>query len=438
MVRGLVLAVGLMIASTAAGQPPHDVEGLAERARTNAAQLKIPAEQNRSSAPTIHELGEAVGRSRANAVDLIGQSLYEGLPARAEQARHDYAAELDQIRDRSLQVFEQGLELARELAGSQVQALEASGQMQDPDEERWKHPQFRLFVSQSMPDQEVRSLLELSREDPSFVLVLRGLKPDQNITEVHRWIYRLLAPIREDEPMPTITIDPEPFNELGVDHVPVLAQYDRSGKLLGYALGMTSKSWMVDQTQSGRRGNMGAYGPTVQVAEVDILEVIKERAEQFDWAAASEGALDRFWARTEAHELPRTRRDRIRMLDPTFEITQTIVAPDGTVIAEEGERLNPLDAVPFISTLVFFDPADPDQARWAKDQVDRLRGTPVTVMASQLRSLDGMDGLARLSDQIGAKVFSLPQQVRDTFHIEHVPTLVTAVGREFQIHEQVP
>lgn len=436
--RAAILCAGLLLGvGGAAAQSSLDVEELAARARANAAEGDVPAAAQ-SHAPSLQELGQAVGQARDNADKLIGEDLYQDLPRIAEQASRDYATEIDQIRDRSLEVFEQGLELARELAGSQIQALESAGHMENPDEAAWKHPQFRLFVSQSMPDEEVRALLDLARGDPSLVLALRGLKPDQNITEVHRWIYRLLAPIEEGQQMPTITIDPEPFNELGVEHVPVLAQYDQSGELLGYALGMTSRMWMAEQIEAGRRGNLGAYGPTVQVAEVDIIEVIKARASQFDWAKASEGALDRFWTRTEAHDLPRTRRERIRTYDPTFEITQSIVAPDGTVIAQAGERINPLDAAPFISTLVFFDPADPDQARWAKAQVERLRGRPVTVMASQLRSLEGLDDLARLSDHIGAKVHSLPQAVRDTFHIQSVPTLITAVGREFQIHEQVP
>src|SRR5690606_2823744 len=196
--------------------------------------------------------------------------------------------------------------------------------------------------------------------------------------------------------------------------------------------------WLTAKSAGGARGNLGVHGPTVPVAEVDILEVIQKRVREFDWNKAKEGALDRFWAKVPAHDLPRVSTERMRMLDPTFEVAQTLTAPDGTVVAQAGERLNPLEAIPAPMTLLFFDPADPDQVQWVRRTVAKYPGRPVTVMASQLRTLDGLEGLAKLTEQLGVRVFSLPDDVRETFHIERVPTLVTSRDLKFQIHEQVP
>ena len=443
MVKGaqlLLAAVALTLASAAHAQvpaPDPDVESLAARARANAAAYEL--ETAPAQGFTIEELASFVRNAEENSAELLGEELAD-LPSIMESARETYSEDMTSARARTLEIFEQGLDLARELAGSQIEALERTGQIPGdrPEDARWKKPRFRLFITQAMPDAEVKALVDLAKEDPGLVLVLRGLKPDQNITDVYAWIGKMLKPLRVDAPMPAMTIDPAPFAELGVDQAPVLAEYDEEGKLLSFALGMTSRHWLAEQTEKGRRGNLGAYGPTVPVAEVDLIEVIKAKAEAYDWAAAAEGALDRFWARTPAHDLRRVQSERVRMLDPTFEVTQSIVAPDGTVIAAAGDRVNPLDAIPVMSTLLFFDPADADQVAWARRNVQKYRNGPLTVMASQLRSLDGLDGLGELSMHIGARVFSLPDDVRRTFHIDRVPTVVTAKGNVFHIHEQVP
>lgn len=429
-------ALSSVLLVSAHAQDQWGVESLADQARSNANAIGRQGMPSRiDSAPELAELAERVEYTRANANELIGQELVESIPQRFSDAREQYASEMDDVRVRTAEIFEQGLELAKELAGSQYSAVKAQGGLGQPDESAWRSPEFRLFISQSMPLEEVKALAELAKEDPGVVLVMRGLRPDQNITEVHRWIYRLLSPIEEGGRIPNITLDPEPFNELGVDHVPVLAQYDRGGKLLAFASGMTNRTWLAEQVKSGRRGHLGAYGPMVPVAEVDIIEVLKARAANFDWKGSAAGALDRFWARTEAHEIPIATTDRVRMLDPTFEISESIYAPDGQVVAAAGDRFNPLDAVPFNSILVFFNPAVPAQVQWARQVVRDHRGRKVTLMASQLRTLDGLDDLGKLGLSLGAPVFSLPDNVRSTFSIERVPTIVTAQGREFRIHE---
>lgn len=448
MVTGLRYAAVLLCALAAPVQAVDGLDALAERARARAAAVDpsgLPADQSpapapaaASHAPELHELAEAVRNAQQNARSLIGEELHDGLESQLASGRAQYDAEMREIQAQSLKHFKAGIELAKDLAGSQYRALQASGALGQPEDEQWKNPRFRLFITQAMPDAEIKELIELARHDESLVLVFRGLLPGQKLPALHNRIARLIGQPREGERVPSITMDPKPFNELGVDQAPVLAEYDKDGRLLGYALGMTSREWMAEQTGAGRRGHLGIYGPTVEVAEEDIIEVVKKRAAEFDWAKSAEGALDRFWARTEAHEIPHTQTERVRMLDPTFEVTQSIIAPDGTVIAQAGDRVNPLDAVPVKSTLVFFDPASADQVRWAKQQVDANRGRPVTLMASQLRTLDGLEGLSRLGAQLGARVFSLPDAVRKTFHIERVPTVVTVRDRQYHIHEQVP
>src|SRR5690606_25005483 len=191
---------------------------------------------------------------------------------RLAAGREQYGAEIARFEEQARDSVLRGIELARELAGSQMQAVE-----KQQANEVWRNPRFRLFVSQSMPDAEVKALLDLARNDPSMVVVVRGLKPDQHVTALQEWVGRLLKPIKAGEEVPAVTMDPEPFNELGVDQVPVLAEYTRSGELVAFVQGVTSKEWLTAKSAGGARGNLGVHGPTVPVAEVDILEVIQKR-----------------------------------------------------------------------------------------------------------------------------------------------------------------
>lgn len=433
MVTGQAIAIAMFLA---VGAPPaDDVEALADQARARASQW----DETVNEAVTQADIARRVQYVEANRRDLVGADLEDSLPAVIESANQTYAVEVEQARLRGVEQFEAGIELARELAGGQVAALEASGEIPSAEEKAWREPRYRLFITQSMPDAEIASLVELARQQPDVVLVLRGLRPGQKLTEIYSWLApHLRASTTQGRQVPNITLDPEPFNALGVADAPALARYDDNGQLVAFVLGVTSTDWLESQIAAGGRGNLGAYGPTVPVIEEDIIEAMKARASQLDFTESAAGALDRFWKNTPLHGLPRTRQDRVRTLDPTFEISETMAAPDGTVIARAGDRFNPLEAVPFSSVLGFFDPADEAQVAWAQRLVAAHPGRKVTLMASQLRSVDGLEGLGRLADRVGAKVFSLPAEVRNTFHIESVPTVVTAQGLHFHIHEQVP
>ena len=434
VIRSVVLTV-LLAAGTADAAPPMDVEALADQGRANAAQWSETVNEIVGE----RDIARRVQYIQENRREILGADFEDSLPSVLDAANATYAVEVEEARQRGVEQFSAGIELARDLAGSQMAALEATGEIPSADEMAWREPKYRIFISQSMPDAEIEGLVELARAQPEVVLVLRGLRPGQQLTDIYAWLAPYLRPsTTQGRPVPHITLDPEPFNALNVADAPALARYDENGQLIAFVLGVSSTDWLDSQIAAGRRGNLGAYGPTVPVIEEDIIKALQARASQLDFSESAAGALDRFWARTEAHDLPRTRQDRVRMLDPTIEISQTMTAPDGSVIARQGDRFNPLEAVPFHSILGFFDPADVDQVAWARRLVQSNPGRKVTLMASQLRTLDGLEGLGRLADQIGAKVFSLPADVRNTFHIQTVPTAVTAQGLEFHIHEQVP
>lgn len=393
------------------------------------------------SAQSADEIAKDMERIKENARSIVGEETLNAAERNIKAAGESHREEFSAIHSGAQDLFQQGVDLAKEMASSQYNAVAEQGQDLPSEALADKNGdvplRYMIFISQSMPDSEVKALAQTYAGRKDVALVIRGLLPNQNISKVQSWIFKMLSPIDVGTLIPNINMDSQPFTELGVSHVPVIARYDDEGKVQAYALGMTSIGWIDEQVQKGARGNLGSFGPTVQVGEEDIIEVMQKRAAEYDWKGAAEGALDRFWARTEKHDLPRTQVRRTLTMDPTIEVQKTISAPDGTVIAAAGDRINPLEFAPFQPVLAFFDPGDLEQVQWAKAVVEASEA-PVILMASQLRSLDGLEGLGRMSDEIGTRIFKLPNDVRERFNLQVVPTIVRAHGPNFIIDEQLP
>ncbi|MEC4339690.1 TrbC family F-type conjugative pilus assembly protein [Stenotrophomonas pavanii] len=393
------------------------------------------------SAQSAADIANDMERIRENARSIVGEDTLTAAERNSKAAGEAHREEFGAIQTGAQDLFQQGVDLAKEMASSQYNAVADQGRDLPSEASADKNGdvplRYMIFISQSMPDSEVKALAQTYAGRKDVALVIRGLLPNQNISKVQSWIFKMLSPIDVGTLIPNINMDSQPFTELGVSHVPVIARYDNEGKVQAYALGMTSIGWIDEQVQKGATGNLGSVGPTVQVGEEDIIEVMQKRAAEYDWKGAAEGALGRFWARTEKHELPRTQVRRTLTMDPTIEVQKTISAPDGTVIAAAGDRINPLEFAPFQSVLAFFDPGDHEQVQWAKAVVESS-DAPVILMASQLRSLEGLEGLGRMSDDIGARIFKLPNDVRERFNLQVVPTIVRAHGPNFIIDEQLP
>lgn len=392
------------------------------------------------AAQTVEEIAERSRQIRENASEIVGEDTAKRVREIAEQAPATYKAQVEEIAAQNPAIFQRGLELAEEMAGSQMNAARADGSLPgsggavDQSEIR-----YRIFISQAMPRGEVKQLVEAYAGRGDVALVLRGMLPGQKMPQLQRWIGRMLGEVKVDSKLPTLLLDPEPFTALGVDQVPVVARYADDGSLQAFALGSTSISFIEDAVGKGGAGNLGAFGPTVRVGEEDIIAAMKKRAASIDVAALKRGAIARYIKNTDSWALPRVTAPRTLELDPTFEVAQTISAPDGQVIAKQGERINPLLVMPFNQVMLFIDPADAEQVAWARAHIRANAGTrQVSLMASQVRSLGSLEGVGKLSDSLGTRVYLMPKAVKDKFHIEAVPTLVYAEGARFRIEEQLP
>lgn len=297
---------------------------------------------------------------------------------------------------------------------------------------------YRVLVSQAMPAAELRALAELSRERGDLALLVRGLAPGQTFGDIQRWVFDLSSPITEGGKTPAVLIDPRPFAELGVTHAPVLIAYDESEAVLAHVAGITNPGWLDEQVAAGRTGKLPVSGPVVEVIESDMAEMIRaELAKQGDEALRERmrAAAARFWQRADMLDLPNAKESRVRLVDPSFEVTQTITTPDGAVLAVAGERINPLERLQFRQRLIVFDATQPAHVRWAKAELAKDWTIQTSLITARVDRERGWDGYSELIVDFGRPVYFLPSAMRDTYHIQALPTVVTADGGHFVVRE---
>lgn len=293
---------------------------------------------------------------------------------------------------------------------------------------------YQILVSWSLGEAEIKQLLQSYDGDESVELVFRGVPEDMPFALALAKLQRLSL---ETKTKTSVLINPVVFEEAGVDQVPAIRKLVDQ-KAVYLAKGTTSTA-SADEAFARRKEPVLSLGPLVEIAERDLIEVMKERLAKVDMEKMKARALNTFWDKQTFAELPRVTRHRVRALDPTVLVPADMTAADGTVIHKAGDRINPLDMRPFTQRLVIIDPLDPQQVALAKKQVaDYGAKQNVVVIVSRVAREQGWDGFAALQNEIDHAAYVLRDDVRSRFAIDFVPSVVTADRHSFYIEEFAP
>src|SRR3546814_19410932 len=92
--------------------------------------------------------------------------------------------------------------------------------------------------------------------------------------------------------------------------------------------GLYEPAWLTRQIDAGRKGNLGVRGPITEIAEQDIIDVMKERVLAIDWHARREQAKERYWQNRTFIDLPRAPKARTKLVDASVAATAALKAPD--------------------------------------------------------------------------------------------------------------
>jgi len=350
--------------------------------------------------------------------------------AREAQARETWADTLREIVETSKDRSEHSL--AQLLDGDTLVQNNLRAAMQDMDEAD-APIRYQLYVSQSMGEAAMRTALAQAAAHPDMVLVFRGLKRGQTFADLMALVTKHLT---AGDAIPRIVIDPTQFTANTITVVPTLTRLDANGEVMALARGVGNPRWIEDQVSAGRTGDLGPQGATSEIAEVDMIELMKEAARRVDMEAYGRRQMAEYWNQREFTVLPAATITRTREFDPSVVITEAITAPDGTVLAYPGQRLNPLDALPFDLTLLVFNGADAAQVAWVQREVHAREGQQVIVIATEFAvGHNGWDSYGQLTEDIGRMVYLLEPHLQRRLGIERVPSLVEGGEQVLLVHE---
>ena len=297
---------------------------------------------------------------------------------------------------------------------------------------------FVIYASTSLGEAGLLDILEEASGRDDVLVVFRGTKPGQKVQAFIREVHALAGRFDEHQ-QPHIVIDPNRFRAAGVSVAPTLT-LEENGRVLAKVQGVTSTAWLQSRTDqqhndATKTRDLGTQGPTREIAEVDLIEEMQHRVAQIDWTAKKREALTHFWDRTTFYELPEATETRERFIDPTVTVPRDVVAPDGTVIVRAGQRVNPLDRLPFTQRLVVFDTTRPAQIEFARRLGQEVAPRRVTYLATRLDRESGWEALEKVETVLGATVYLLTPDLRDRFRLEHVPVVIEAKDKAFVVHE---
>lgn len=187
-----------------------------------------------------------------------------------------------------------------------------------------------IFISYSLSDSEIKSILERQKSRKDVTLVMRGVPDGMNIPDGVQRIQNLAAEVKPPVP---IIIDPALFREYGISRVPAVVRAMRSPETLGVTpdqtkprriatlvakvAGLDNDEWLKKQIEAGERGDLGLQGNTKEIAEPDLIEEMKRRVALIDWQKKDEAAK-RFWKKKEFKVFPTASEERLREIDPTI------------------------------------------------------------------------------------------------------------------------
>lgn len=294
---------------------------------------------------------------------------------------------------------------------------------------------YRLFVSRGQGEAAMQEIVEIGKRNPDLVIVLRGLLPGEKVTDLASYIGRLIQP-KEDEPIPNIMLDPPSFTERGVSVVPTLERLDpMSGDVLASVQGIANPAWLEDRVAKGERGALGRFGETSEIAEEDMILAMQAQAAKWDAEAYGKKVADSMWSQLDMIPLPTATVSAVREVDPSIVITDAVTAPDGTVIAYPGQKVNPFDVVPFDMTLIVIDAQDVAQVAFARRKLAELDGKSAMVIATELPREDGWKGLGDTINGVGRMVYLLQPEMIERFGLRAVPCTVEGGNRVLVVRE---
>lgn len=389
----------------------------------------VYAQSNNNMSPEDRAIAKHANTIKDNATELIGEDWLEKFKNDSQKAQaSDFFKKLQKEHPVHSQMSEREKEKNHVLDGDY---------------------NTLVFISYSLGEQSLKEILTHASKDPQSLLVMRGIPDGTTLWEGMNQLQQMAATLT---PVPNIILNPNLFKRFNIKQVPTVvkienldpndpfaAESEDNLKEIARVQGMSDTLWLNKRIEGGETGDLGVRGPIAEIAEPDLIEVLKARALAIDWEQKKEQALSRVWQNQQFFPLKKVTKTRVKLIDPTITFTQDLKSESGDVIARKGDKVNPLDLRPFDFALVVFDPTDRKQREVAKIKMHELLKTEginqVHFLVTQIDREKGWDFYNELSDELDAHIFMLNNDIISRFHLEATPSIVQAKDKQFMVTE---
>jgi len=192
---------------------------------------------------------------------------------------------------------------------------------------------------------------------------------------------------------------------------------------------------MVLRVSAAQAVDLGTWGDLYPITEPDLIGTIEQRLHDMEESGELAQKQNEFKQRVIENSLrPKpvnglaiAQKNTTRLFAPSFVVDRDIADHQGIVFARKGQRVNPLDSIPFAQTLYFIDADDKRQLAWY------LAQKPDTVMVKVVL-VNG--DIAQATKALGTRIyFDQDGVLTKKFALTAVPARVTAApdGHHLQI-----
>lgn len=287
-----------------------------------------------------------------------------------------------------------------------------------------------ILVSWSMPRTELLEIMERMQHRNAAV-VFRGIPESTSMLDALGQMNSLTMESKSEVP---VLIDPFLFQRTNTNVVPTIVK-EENQKVIVKVSGLSTTDYLEQALLEGKSGDLGVRGPTLEILEPDFMTVVQDRIEKLDFKAMKEKALSRYWKNKKLERLPVAAESKVRLVDATVILPADITAPNGDLVARAG-AINPLKVRKFTQRVVFIDATSAWQIEFAKKQVEQYKAKQrVTVITTDVDSVDGWSTFGKTSDYIGARIGLLDEGLKNRFQIRNVPSILTADSNNFIVEE---
>ncbi|CAO94961.1 type-F conjugative transfer system protein TraW [Erwinia tasmaniensis] len=182
--------------------------------------------------------------------------------------------------------------------------------------------------------------------------------------------------------------------------------------------------------------DMGTFGQLFPIDEPDMMDLINGRLKHMD----ENGEMARIHEKAEkdvkAHAVrpppvsgvSEARQDKTWLFDPSFVADRDITDGRGHYITHKGDRKNPLDFIPFKSTLYFINGDNPAELQWVKNKIKYSINFKIILVKGSV---------PETSEKLDEQIFFDQYGVMVTrFGITHTPAEVFQEGDMLRVKEQ--